>query len=215
MADKTDQSNRRSPSKAILQSCLFSIPIILGILFYIYPQQSSFPQASVTNGTYSGYSNKYYSTDHFLGIPYAQPPVGDLRFRVPQSLRKTWTGVREATAYGPTCVGYGEDTVLAIGDYVSEDCLTLNVIRPTGTTAQDELPVLVWIHGGGHIAGGSSDPRYNVTFIVEQSFQMGKPIVAVSLNYRVSGWGFLWSDEIVQQGVANLALRDQRFIYPQ
>lgn len=211
MAQKPDQNHRRSLSKTMLQSCLLGIPILIGILLRMYPRQSSFPQATVANGTYSGYINKHYSTDHFLGIPYAQPPVGDLRFRVPKSLEKTWTGVKEATKYSPSCVGYGEDTVLALHNYVSEDCLALNVIRPTGTAAQDKLPVLVWIHGGGHIAGGSADQRYNMTFIVEQSKRMGQPILAVSINYRLGGWGMLWSEEIVQKGVANLGFRDQRF----
>lgn len=196
--------------------CLVGIPVIVGILLRNYSHQASFPEATVINGTYSGYVNDHYSTDHFLGIPYAQPPVGDLRFQVPQSLEKDWTGVRKATEYYASCVGYGDDTVEALQHTsLSEDCLALNVIRPSGTTAKDRLPVLVWIHGGGWIAGGSADQRYNMTFIVEQSKKMGKPIVAVSINYRLSGWGFLWSDELVQNGVANLGFRDQRFFCPQ
>jgi carboxylesterase type B len=99
------------------------------------------PTVTVKNGTYAGYHNPSYNEDYFLGIPYAQPPVGDLRFRIPLSLNSSWTGTRNATQYGSECIGYGLDTE-SQGNYVSEDCLTLNVIRAAGTGKN--LPVGVW-----------------------------------------------------------------------
>lgn len=95
-----------------------------------------------------------------------------------------------------------------LGNYVSEDCLTLNVVRPSGD--HKDLPVAVWIHGGGLFNGGSSDPRYNLSFIVQESTYSRAPIVAVSINYRLQAWGALFSQEVLDAGAANLAYRDQR-----
>jgi triacylglycerol lipase len=98
------------------------------------------PVASIRNGTYVGRYEPTWNTDYFLGMPYAQPPVGSLRFHVPLPLDSPWTGQRNATEYGPECFGYGLDTE-SQGNYVSEDCLTLNVVRSRGSG--DKLPVLV------------------------------------------------------------------------
>lgn len=98
------------------------------------------PTVRVLNGSYAGLHSPEYDQDFFLGIPFAQPPVGDLRFRVPQSLNSTWGDVKDATAYAKECVGYGSDQ----WPYeVSEDCLYLNIIRPAGYETAD-LPVAIW-----------------------------------------------------------------------
>lgn len=94
------------------------------------------------------------------------------------------------------------------GNYVSEDCLTLNVIRSTGSG--QGLPVLVWIHGGGFFNGGSSDHRYNQSFIVQQAALAGNPIIAVSINYRLAEWGFLYGEAVQESGNTVLGFRDQR-----
>ncbi|KAI1636243.1 Alpha/Beta hydrolase protein [Biscogniauxia mediterranea] len=170
---------------------------------------SAVPTATLSQGTYYGVRNSYYAQDFFLGIPYAQPPTGSLRFAAPQPLTTSFSGRRNATEYGPMCIGYGSDTT-NLGNYVSEDCLTINVVRPAGTSEKDELPVAVWIHGGSYVMGGSRDPRYNLTFIVEQSVKEGKPMIAASINYRLSYWGFLFSSELKEAGAGNIAFRDQR-----
>lgn len=168
------------------------------------------PKVKVLNGTYEGVYNQKYNQDLFLGIPYAQPPVDDLRLRVPQPLNTSWEGTRNATEYSPQCIGYGSDTWV-LGNYVSEDCLTINVVRPAGTSSKNtNLPVALWIHGGGFTNGGSSDPRYNLSFIVEQSVKMGTPMVAASINYRLQNWGFLHSEALAAEGSTNLGFRDQR-----
>lgn len=72
------------------------------------------------------------------------------------------------------------------------------------------LPVAVWIHGGGLLQGGASDKRYNLSFIVEQSVSVGKPIIAIGINYRLSALGFITGKEITNEGATNLGFRDQR-----
>ncbi|KAI3529833.1 carboxylesterase [Colletotrichum abscissum] len=167
------------------------------------------PTVDLKNGSYYGVYNEPHDQDFFLGMPYAQPPVDNLRFRVPQPLNSSWDGTRNATEYSPLCFGYGSDTWV-LGNHVSEDCLTINVVRPHGVAADAKLPVAVWIHGGGLTNGGSADPRYNLSFIVEQGVRMGSPFVAASINYRLHAWGILWSDEIKAEGAGNLGFRDQR-----
>lgn len=105
------------------------------------------------------------------------------------------------------CYGYGTDQW---GYPVSEDCLYVNVIRPAGCE-DEKLPVAFWIHGGGYFMGSGNDRRYNTSFMVENSVKIGKPIIAVNINYRLSAWGFLsGSEEIKESGEMNLGLRDQR-----
>jgi acetylcholinesterase len=105
------------------------------------------PSVDLTNGTYLGVSNEHYNQEFFLGIPYAQPPTGSLRFAPPQPIDESWDEARDATEYGNICFGYGADTA-ALTNPISEDCLTLNVVRPAGTQPGDDLPVAIWVHGG-------------------------------------------------------------------
>ncbi|CAK7213773.1 hypothetical protein SEUCBS140593_001958 [Sporothrix eucalyptigena] len=175
-----------------------------------YPYSpATIPTVTVVNGSYTGLYNTHYDQDFFLGMPYAQPPVGDLRFRVAQPLDTTWNGTRNATQYSYECYGYSSDDWV-LGNPVSEDCLTINVVRPHGISEQDSLPVAFWIYGGGFTAGGSLDPRYNLSYIVQQSVEMDTPMIGVSINYRVQAWGFLHSQELVNENSTNMGLRDQR-----
>ncbi|MDQ6524258.1 carboxylesterase family protein [Nocardioides sp. LHD-245] len=119
----------------------------------------------------------------FRGIPYAEPPVGPLRFAAPVP-RSPWTGVLDAGAFGPAPV---QDSILAArpslwnpGD--GHDCLTVNLWRPD--TEHDGLPVLVWIYGGAFRMGSSSEPYYDGATLARSG------VVLVSLNYRVGFQGF-------------------------
>lgn len=181
-----------------LASILLGLPLVL--------RASSNPTAKTLNGTYEGLHISSYNQDAFLGIPYAQSPLGPLRFKWPHSLNESFNETRSATAYGHSCYQYGSNFSL------SEDCLTLNVVRPSGYE-NASLPVLVWIYGGGLSAGSSADPGYNLSGIVRVSQQIRKPIVAVSINYRLSMWGFLQSPEIVAEGSSNAGLLDQRMAF--
>ena len=96
-----------------------------------------------------------------------------------------------------------------IGNY-SENCLTLNVVRPVGVFAHAKLPVAVWIYGGGFAEGSTSLSINNLSYFVNASTAMGKPLIAVSMNFRQTFFGLIAGKEILKEGNTNLALRDQR-----
>ncbi|KFZ19331.1 hypothetical protein V502_03705 [Pseudogymnoascus sp. VKM F-4520 (FW-2644)] len=166
------------------------------------------PAVLTTNGTVCGTHLPTFLQDAFLGVPFAEPPVRDLRLRHPVSYNTTYTAYN-ATSQPPSCPGYGGFDV-GIGP-MNEDCLYLNIVAPSGASrATRKLPVLVWIYGGGFDAGGVADPRFNMSYIVQESSAIGRPILGVSINYRVGGWGFLASKEVLESGSANIGLFDQR-----
>ncbi len=147
----------------------------------------------------------------FLGIPYAAPPTGELRWRAPQPV-EPWSGVRLATAYGNDCSQAPND-IEKIRTTPSEDCLYLNVWRPekeeAGNVAEpidEKLPVLVWVHGGGFVGGGSSIPWYDGSAFARDG------IVVVSLNYRLGRLGFFAHPALLATGerpVGNFGFLDQ------
>jgi para-nitrobenzyl esterase len=131
----------------------------------------------------------------YKGIPYAAPPVGELRWKAPQPAA-SWTGVRDATAFGPSAIQpeqapfmcWSEEFIIdGIAGY-SEDCLYLNVW--TKTSGPAKRPVLVFVHGGGFTSGGSSCEVYDGQSLAEQG------LVYVSINYRVGVLGFLAHPEL-------------------
>jgi triacylglycerol lipase len=125
-----------------IAACLVLLLSATSVTAHNYGNVSSsiVPTVTVKNGSYYGRYDPSYGTENFLGMPFAQPPVGNFRFRVPQSLNTSWSGVRNATEFGYECIGYGGDTVAA-GNRVSEDCLTINVIKTHGSG--NDLPVVV------------------------------------------------------------------------
>ncbi|GFF44552.1 cholinesterase [Aspergillus lentulus] len=148
--------------------------------------------------------------DAYLGIPYAKPPLGDLRFRPPQPLDiGDEHTIVNATQFGPVCYQFRYKTVL--GDNLapttpeSEDCLSLNIFTPRGRPKSRLLPVLVWLYGGAFNEGGSSVPLFNPTGLVANHAD----IIVVTLNYRLNVFGFPNSPAIpIDQ--QNLGIRDQR-----
>ena len=143
----------------------------------------------------------------FLGIPYAAPPVGDLRWKPPMPLAP-WKGVRQATAFGARCLQnnvFGDMNFRDPGG--SEDCLSLNVWTPAKDKSA-RLPVMVWIYGGGFAAGGTSEPRQDGTVLAQQN------VVVVSMNYRLGIFGFFVHPGLVKESphgsAGNYGLMDQR-----
>lgn len=190
------------------------------------PVHSSDPVVHLRNGSYAGLTispinasstlsgfGTNRTQEAFLGIPYSQQPIEQLRFQRPQSLNETWSDVRSAKRYSELCFGVGVDDNYNppyVTYKLGERCLTLNVVRPEGVKEGDKLPVYVWIHGGGFGYGGSGDKRYNGSFVVDKSVELGMPVVFVSLNYRVNVLGFPVGDQAKQEGIENLGLYDQR-----
>jgi para-nitrobenzyl esterase len=142
----------------------------------------------------------------FKGVPYAAPPVGDLRWREPQPLKK-WKGVRQATQFGARCMQapiFGDMNFRSGG--MSEDCLYLNVWTPA-KSGKERLPVLVYFYGGGFVAGDGSEPRYDGESMARRG------IVAVTVNYRLGVFGFFAHPELTKESPhkasGNYGLLDQ------
>jgi para-nitrobenzyl esterase len=142
----------------------------------------------------------------FKGIPYAAPPVGELRWRKPEPV-KPWEGMRKAGEWGPRCMqGNRLGDIDSLNKRMEEDCLYLNVWTPAKSSG-DRLPVMVWIHGGSNNAGAGSQPDYDGNNLAK------KGVVAVTLNYRLDVFGFLAHPELTKESgtgaSGNYGLLDQ------
>ncbi|KAF3395117.1 Para-nitrobenzyl esterase [Talaromyces pinophilus] len=137
----------------------------------------------------------------FLGIPFAAPPVGDLRWRSPQPVPK-WNKTLDATQYGASC--YSAAAEYPPPTPAREDCLSLNVWTPA-LNSNEKLPVMIWIYGGGFQFGSSAMPNYDGTALSE----MG--VVVVTFNYRLGALGFLALHDLDKEGnfSGNYGLQDQ------
>ncbi|EPS43629.1 hypothetical protein H072_2399 [Dactylellina haptotyla CBS 200.50] len=185
---------------------IFATLSLISTIVSATPTPPSAPLVTIRNGTVRGLHSDVWGQDFFLGIPYSQPANGNNRFDYAKPITTKWVGEFAATAYGDRCLGIGHP----FPDLPeSEDCLNLNIVRPVGYS-HTKLPVLVWIHGGAFKNGGSSNPPYNLTFIVDESIKIGKPIIAVSINYRLTAWGMLASTAMDAAGISNIGLKDQR-----
>lgn len=132
----------------------------------------------------------------FKGIPYAAPPVGDLRWKSPQPV-EPWNGVREAIKYPPRAMQVRVwDDMFFYDDGPSEDCLYLNLWMPAKPDT-DKLPVMFWIHGGGFRAGSTSEPRQDGGNLSK------KGVLVVSLTYRMGVFGFLAHPELTAESGHN------------
>ncbi|PZR21977.1 MAG: carboxylesterase [Citrobacter freundii] len=162
-------------------------------------------QVRVANGILEG-SRESSGIRTFKGVPYAQPPVKELRWKEPQPA-KNWSGVRKATQFSAQPMQrYMWDDMFFRGEGKSEDCLYLNVWTPA-KSAKEKLPVLVYFHGGGFVAGDGSEPRYDG----ESMAKLG--IIVVTVNYRLGVFGFFahpaLTKESVHRSSGNYGLMDQ------
>lgn len=163
-------------------------------------------QVKTEHGTIEGNYNTHTGIQTYFGVPFAKPPVGELRWNAPQPM-DNWGGVKETKVFGPRPVQtmvYGDMKSRSNG--ISEDCLYLNIWTPTNRNTTD-LPVLVYFFGGGNVAGDASEPRYDGESMAK------KGIVAVTVNYRLNVFGFLahpeLSSEASYKGSGNYGLLDQ------
>ncbi|XP_054831297.1 cholinesterase-like [Eublepharis macularius] len=146
------------------------------------------------------------SVTAYLGIPYAEPPLGKLRFQKPQP-HQPWSGVLEATSFGNSCQqiksensGIPHADLLEVNTPLSEDCLFLNIWVPHPRPSTP-APVLIWIHGGGFIVGTASLDVYNGADLAAT-----ENIIVASMNYRLGFWGFLF---LPPAAPGNVGLWDQ------
>ncbi|GAA2540651.1 carboxylesterase family protein [Winogradskya consettensis] len=160
-----------------------------------------FPVVKTDKGQVRGQAKAMVTS--FLGLPYAAPPTGGLRWRAPQPVAR-WQGVRDATTFGGSCVqgsgwdpGYEQPTL-------TEDCLYLNVYRPSDAKKKD-LPVLVWNHGGGNVGGAGRDTN-------PDKFVTREDVVYVTINYRLGAMGWLDTPALERSdaGAGNFGLLDQQ-----
>jgi para-nitrobenzyl esterase len=162
-------------------------------------------QVKTSDGVVEGVTEKS-GIGTFRGIPFAAPPVGDLRWKPPQPV-KNWEGVRRTDRFGPRAMQrpiFGDMNFRSDG--MSEDCLYLNVWTPA-KSGDERLPVLVYFYGGGFVAGDGSEPRYDGASMAKRG------IVAVTVNYRLGVFGFFAHPELTKESPhhasGNYGLQDQ------
>ncbi|HEY1678200.1 MAG TPA: carboxylesterase/lipase family protein [Candidatus Sulfotelmatobacter sp.] len=174
------------------------------VLFATAWASPSAPQIKTLAGVVEGKDDG--TVRSFLGIPYAQPPVGDLRWKPPVPAAK-WDGVRKATEFGQHCLQgnpFGDMVTRDPGG--SEDCLSLNVWVPSNPSSK-KLAVMVWIYGGGFVAGTTSEGRQDGAHLAQQG------VIVVSMNYRLNIFGFFVHPELAKESphgaAGNYGLMDQ------
>lgn len=163
----------------------------LAVPFVSALAQQSNPRIKIANGTVEG-TAEASGIHAFKGIPFAQPPVGELRWKEPQPV-KNWTGVRQTNKFGPRAMQralFGDMGFRSDG--VSEDCLYLNVWTPA-KSASERLPVMVYFYGGGFMAGDGSEARYDGENMAR------KGIVTLTVNYRLTVFGFFAHPELTKE----------------
>lgn len=188
----------------------------IGILLLLIPlfseaqqaeNQNAFPvQLTIANGTIEGEFDIKTNIQSFKGIPFAQPPVGDLRWKAPQPVTN-WNSVKQTKKFGPRAIQSNVFGDMGFrSDGMSEDCLYLNVWSPA-KSANEKLPVLVYFYGGGFAAGDGSESRYDGENMAK------KGIVTLTVNYRLGIWGFFAHPELTKESPnhasGNYGLLDQ------
>ncbi|KAI8908087.1 Carboxylesterase [Entophlyctis helioformis] len=173
-----------------------------------------YPIVTLPYGRYRGAVSTDRKTVSFLGIPFAKPPLGSLRFR--QSVKPdpvgTPSSTTDATKPGNGCIQDPQSQNFGgVGLKTSEDCLNLNVFTPASSTSASNLPVIVYIYGGGFNDGYNNIPHFNGTnFLAAAESQQ---VVIVVPNYRTNVFGFLASAEIADEGGLNAGLLDQKLAF--
>lgn len=162
---------------------------ILGLYVQLCFTQQPEP-VKIENGLLQGTSENELKV--FKGIPFAAPPIGELRWRAPQPV-ENWEGIKQAIEYAPAPIQGGNPP-----SGKSEDCLYLNIWTPA-KSPDDKIPVLVWIHGGGFAFGSTTEPVYSGEKLAE------KGVVLVSIAYRVGQLGFLVHPELSAESVNHIS----------
>ncbi|KAH9450129.1 hypothetical protein Pst134EA_026839 [Puccinia striiformis f. sp. tritici] len=209
--------------KHLCKAFLLIASVVLAVSLKLFSE----PKVELDYGSFIGKLQPILQLERFYGIPFAEPPVGELRFANPIKPTKTYFN-RDATKRPPACPQqtFGGNTssepyqswlngkklnplghIKAFGPG-QEDCLTLDITRPAGTTNSSRLPVMYFIFPGGFNYGVSW--QLTPKFLVKKSMDMGMPVIHVTANHRLNAFGFLGGKEVGEAGVGNLGLKDQR-----
>jgi para-nitrobenzyl esterase len=189
------------------RALLFNLMLFFSSTIGYTQDNFGFPiQVKIENGTIEGIYDTKTGVQRYFGIPFARPPVGDLRWKAPQPI-DDWNGVLETKRFGPRPVqGIVFGDMQSRSDGLSEDCLYLNVWTPAKKSVTG-LPVLVYFFGGGFVAGDASEPRYDGASMAQ------KGIVVVTVNYRLNIFGFFAHPELSKEAPykasGNYGLLDQ------
>ncbi|PFH50826.1 hypothetical protein AMATHDRAFT_60268 [Amanita thiersii Skay4041] len=178
------------------------IPVKIFALASLPLAWAAWPQVKIGNTTFKGRDVAQLKQDFFGGIPFAKPPLGNLRLKPPVLQTTLNVSQFDASNFGLACPQPDFQA-----DLMSEDCLTINVFRPSGLSPNAKLPVLFWTYGGGYQLGASSG--FNGSAIVSQSISRGTPLIYVNFNYRLGPLGFPQGQEADNKGALNLAIKDQ------
>ena len=188
---------------------MFSSKVLTkALLLVVVPTTSAImlaqsPETPTDSGIISGERESGLSV--YKGIPFAAPPVGDLRWRAPAPVTR-WAGTRKTDAFAPACMQTGVSMPGETPPAVSEDCLYLNIWTPA-KSAHERLPVIVWIYGGGYINGSASMPLYRGDQLAH------KGVIVVTIAYRLGPLGFLAHPELTHESPhhssGNYGLMDQ------
>ena len=188
-----------------MKTSLLSSILLLIIQGNVIAQQNN-PRVTITSGILEGTFNPSTKIYSYKGIPFAQPPVGNLRWKEPQ-MPSNWTDVRKADHFShmPMQKHVFSDMIFR-ADTMSEDCLFLNVWTPA-KTKKEKLPVLVYFYGGGFVGGDGSESRYDGESMAQ------KGIVTLTISYRLGIFGFFAHPELTQESPhhasGNYGLMDQ------
>ncbi|KAK3722785.1 hypothetical protein LTR37_002357 [Vermiconidia calcicola] len=167
------------------------VQTVLAVSPVVHLNYTSYRGTSLPNGV-----------TQWLGVRYAAPPVGELRFRPPQSPESLDGDVVDADTFGPYCLGTGQGPPT---DGMGEDCLFMNIWAPSTAKKGSKLPIYFFIQGGGF--NTNSNANYNGSGLVTAS---DNNIIVINFNYRVGAFGFLASEEVLADGSVNNGLKDQR-----
>jgi para-nitrobenzyl esterase len=181
------------------------LTLLLGI-HAVRAQQAADPRVTTADGILEGVVTADGQVRAFKGVPFAAPPVGPLRWKAPQPVAP-WAGVRKAADFGARAMqGRIYSDMIFRDSGPGEDCLYLNVWTPAKPTSA-KLPVMVWIYGGGFVAGAASEPRQDGESLCK------KGVVVVSMNYRMGVFGFFAHPELTRESgheaSGNYGLMDQ------
>lgn len=186
---------------------IYSLLTMILITTAVSAQEGTPVQVKTDKGIVEGISDPASGLQTFFGIPFAKPPVAELRWKAPQPM-DAWRGVKQTKQFGPRAMQapvFGDMHFRSNG--MSEDCLYLNVWAPVSRGNQSRYPVLVYFYGGGFVAGDGSEPRYDGASMAK------KGIVVITVNYRLNIFGFFAHPELSKEASykasGNYGLLDQ------